>query len=93
MTKRETQAREYAAESYEKRHAKQGIPHMSDLISDAISRFAEQDATLSVCEGNVTVTMDATLTDSERDAVRFFATYGAPAHRANTLRKLLERLK
>ena len=33
-----------------------------------------------------------TLTDEERDAVRFFATYGGPAHRANTLRKLLERL-
>jgi hypothetical protein len=32
------------------------------------------------------------LTDSERDAIRFFATYGGPAHRANTLRELLERL-
>lgn len=33
----------------------------------AIRRLAEQDATLSVCEGDVTVTVDATLTDAERD--------------------------
>lgn len=33
----------------------------------AIRRIAEQDATLSVCEGDVTVTVDATLTDAERD--------------------------
>ena len=32
----------------------------------AIRRLAEQDATLSVCDGSVTVTMDATLTDAER---------------------------
>lgn len=36
----------------------------------AIRRLADQDATLSVCDGNVTVTMDATLTDAEREAVR-----------------------
>jgi hypothetical protein len=35
----------------------------------AIRRLAEQDATLSVREGSVTVTMDATLTDEEREAV------------------------
>jgi hypothetical protein len=35
----------------------------------AIRRIADQDATLSVCEGNVTVTMDAALTDEEREAV------------------------
>jgi hypothetical protein len=35
----------------------------------AIRRLAEQDATLSVCDGNVTVTMDATLTDAEREAI------------------------
>lgn len=35
-----------------------------------IRRLAEQDATLSVCDGNVTVTMDATLTDAEREAVK-----------------------
>lgn len=35
----------------------------------AIRRLADQDATLSVQGGNVTVTMDATLTDAEREAV------------------------
>lgn len=38
-------------------------------LREAIRRLAEQDATLSVCDGNVTVTMDATLTDAEREAV------------------------
>ena len=33
------------------------------------------------------------ITDSERNAIRFFATYGAPAHHTRTLRKLLERMK
>jgi len=36
----------------------------------AIRRLAEHDATLSVQGGNVTVTMDATLTDAERAAIR-----------------------
>jgi hypothetical protein len=58
MTKRETQAREYAAES----------------AGERTSRSLK-------------------LTEEERDAVRFFATYGGPAHRASVLRKLLERLK
>ena len=35
----------------------------------AIARLADQDATLSACDGNVTVTMDATLTDAEREAI------------------------
>ena len=39
------------------------------LLRLAIRRLAEQDATLSVCDGNVTVTMDATLTDEEREAI------------------------
>jgi len=64
MTKRETQAREYAAESYEKTPAKRGVPHMSWA-----------------------------LTEEERDALLFFATYGGPAHRVSVLRKLLERMK
>lgn len=33
----------------------------------AIRRLADQDATLSVCDGNVTVTMDGTLTAAERE--------------------------
>lgn len=42
-----------------------------DRLRAAIRRLAEQDATLSVCEGNVTVDMDATLTDAEREAVEW----------------------
>ena len=36
----------------------------------AIAALADQDATLAVCEGTVTVTMDATLTVEEREAVQ-----------------------
>ena len=39
------------------------------ILMEAIRRLADQDATLSVCDGNLTVTMDATLTDAEREAV------------------------
>ena len=41
----------------------------------AIAALADQDATLSVCEGNVTVTMDATLTAEEREALAGMAAY------------------
>jgi hypothetical protein len=60
----------------------------------ALAALADQAATLSVCNGNVTVTMDATLTDDEREAVERAAdlidakTCGSSA----TLRSLLERL-
>jgi len=40
-----------------------------DRLREAIRRLAAQDATLSVCDGNVTVTMDGTLTDEEREAI------------------------
>jgi hypothetical protein len=39
------------------------------LLREAIHRLAQQDATLSVSGGNVTVTMDATLNDEEREAI------------------------
>ena len=42
-------------------------------LEKAIRRLADQDATLSACDGAVTVTMDATLTDAEREAVALFA--------------------
>jgi len=69
-------------------------------LREAIRRVAEQDATLSVQGGNVTVTMDATLTDAEREAVEWAAfefdgvrpDNGRAAQRAATLRGLLERL-
>jgi len=38
-------------------------------LRKAIRRLAEQDATLSVCDGNVTVDLDGTLTDEELWAV------------------------
>jgi hypothetical protein len=41
-----------------------------ERLREAIRRLAEQDATLSVCDGNVTVAMDATLTDAEREAIQ-----------------------
>ena len=70
----------------------------------AVRRIAEQNATLSVCGGNVTVTMDATLTDAEREAVDLAidllngvedVSAGASSRAdaaAATLRGLLERL-
>lgn len=71
-------------------------------LKEAIRRLAAQDATLSVCDGNVTVTMDATLTDEEREAVRTAVRMaGDPSpitapqvfKYAATLRSLLERVK
>ncbi len=68
-----------------------------ERLRTAIRRLADQDATLSVQGGNVTVTMDATLTDEEREAVeqmldevsgKACAESWVPA----TLRSLLERL-
>ena len=40
-----------------------------EQLRRAIRKLADQDATLSVCDGAVAVTMDATLTDAEREAV------------------------
>ena len=62
-------------------------------LRTAIRRLAEQDATLSVCDGAVTVTMDGTLTDEERAAIQWFAHYGLPERYAAALRDLLERTK
>ena len=65
-------------------------------LRDAIRRLTEQDATLSVCDGNVTVTMDATLTDEERAAIAWFAIYGdtpGEDRHAKVLATLLERTK
>ena len=68
-------------------------------LREAIRRLAEQDATLSVQGGNVTVTMDATLTDEEREAivraVDIFEVHPRLADdgKAATLRGVLERTK
>ena len=71
-------------------------------LREAIRRLADQDATLSVCDGNVTVTMDSTLTDEEREAIEeamrqvvesdCIATPHA-LEVIGTLRGLLERMK
>jgi hypothetical protein len=44
-------------------------------LRDAIRRLADQDATLSIKGGDVIVTMDATLTNEEREAVKMAALY------------------
>jgi hypothetical protein len=41
----------------------------NERLKEAIRRLAEQDATLSVCDGNVAVTMDGKLTDAEWDEI------------------------
>jgi 6-phospho-beta-glucosidase len=61
-----------------------------DLLA-AIDALADQDATLSICEGNVTVTMDATLTIEERAAVAYYIGTGGPYNFYSTLASLLER--
>ena len=62
----------------------------------AITALAAEDATLSICNGNVTVDMDASLTDKEKDAV-MLAYHQMRIIRADsaaaTLRALLERTK
>jgi hypothetical protein len=67
-----------------------------DRLREAIRRLADQDATLSVQGGNVIVTMDATLTNEEREAVRvaihWIDAMQEPAVVA-TLRNLFERTK
>jgi hypothetical protein len=68
-----------------------------ERLREAIRRLATQDATLSVCDGNVTVTMDATLTESEREAIHqvideMSGQAPAAAWTVATLRALLARL-
>ena len=67
-----------------------------DRLREAIRRLADQDATLSVCHGNVTVTMDTPLTDEERKAIhraeaRLRTAYVPDDETAATLRGLLDR--
>jgi len=40
-----------------------------ERLREAIRRLADQDATLSVCDGSVTVTMDGTFTDADLEAI------------------------
>jgi hypothetical protein len=72
----------------------------NERLRAAIRLLADQDATLSACDGNVTVTMDGTLTDEERGAIEKAIGreldaewYGGPEpDRVVALRGLLERL-
>ena len=64
-----------------------------ERLRGAIRRMADQDATLAVVGGTVTVTMDATLTDEERNAIEWYAGYGRDGLHTGTLRSLLERTK
>ena len=62
-------------------------------LREAIRSLADQDGTLSVQGGSVTVTLDATLTEAEHDALEFVVETGRVAiHDEATLRNLLERL-
>lgn len=69
-----------------------------DRLQEAIRRLADQDATLSIEGGNVTVTMDAGLTDEELKAIAYaelsLRCERHPVCEGHTavLRNLLERL-
>jgi len=63
-----TDAERDATEKWIEFRPRRGQGDMSSQ-RDAIRRIAGQDATASVCEGNVTVTLDAGLTKNQRDAV------------------------
>ena len=79
----------------------------NERLKEAIRRIAEQDATLSVSDGAVTVTMDNALTPVERLAIESAAywlvkaaesrndihTAGYLCDDAAVLRKLLDRLR
>jgi len=75
-----------------------------ESLRKAITGLADQAATLSVCDGNVTVPIDNTLTDAEREAIDWALeegvwSYGDPedwtkAERLRVfLRGMLERTK
>ena len=66
-----------------------------ERLHDAIRRLAEQDATLSVCDGNVTVTIDNSLSPVDRLAIEWAAATARKDSQIavhKTLRRLLERL-
>jgi hypothetical protein len=64
-----------------------------ERLREAIRRLADHDATLSVCNGNVTVTLDATLTDAEREAITEASEFYIGTRTGVTLSGLLERTK
>jgi len=64
-------------------------------LRDAIRRLADQDATLSVCDGNVTVTMDEAMSEAEIDAIECVVEDGRIASMSvyGVMRSLLVRLR
>jgi len=67
----------------------------SERLKEAIRRLAEQDATLSVCDGAVTVTLDNALTPVDRLAIEWAAALARKDSQVaihKTLRRLLEQL-
>lgn len=63
-----------------------------ERLDTAILKIVSQDGTVSICDGRVTVTHDATLTDDEREVIRILAAVFPSEKYAATLRNLLERL-
>jgi hypothetical protein len=64
-------------------------------LRQAIRRLAEQDATLSVCDGAVTVTLDNALTPVDRLAIEWAAALARKDSQVaihKTLCRLLEQL-
>jgi hypothetical protein len=67
-----------------------------EQLREAIRRLFDQAATLSVKNGNVMVTLDATLSDAEREAIEWCLSLpilDRDAVRMIPLRSLLERMK
>jgi hypothetical protein len=64
-------------------------------LREAIRRLADQDATLSVCDGSVTVTMDEAMSDAEIDAIECVVEDGRIASMSvyGVMRSLLVRLR
>jgi len=69
------------------------------MLREAIRRLADQEATLSVCDGAVTVTIDGPLTSEERTAVEYVCRNVLPDgsregdDALHSLRTLLKRTK
>ena len=97
MTKRETQAREYAAESHERTPAKRGVSHMrvtEHWLTHARGRIIAGDDELEVLADYGWVQ----ITDEEREAIEIVADWacdhlGQDDPGVIALRSLLERLK
>jgi hypothetical protein len=64
-------------------------------LREAIRRLADQDATLSVCDGNVTVTTDEAMSEAEIDAIECVVEDGRIASMSvyGVMRSLLVRLR